>query len=87
MWYRNYVWYMKKSEYDKIKNMTIDELRKHKKVKTITNIALYWLFRLQRHVTLTKVQILTWRGFKEKTYKRFTEKWNQKKDEITVSIK
>ena len=33
MWYRNYVWYLKKSEYDNIKNMSIDELRKHKKIK------------------------------------------------------
>lgn len=60
---------------------------KAKKIKYITNIAIYWTFRLRRHLTKTKVQILIWRWFKEKTYKRFNEKWNQKKDEITISIK
>jgi len=58
---------------------------KARKVKTIANIALYWLFRLQRHVTLTKVQILTWRWFSEKKYKRFTEKWWIKKNKIEIT--
>lgn len=60
---------------------------KARKVRTIANVALYWLFRLHRHITLTKVQMLSSIRFNEKKYKRFIEKWWIRKNKMEINIK
>lgn len=59
---------------------------KSKKVRAMANVALYWLFRLQKHVTLTKVQMLASTRFNEKKYKRFIEKWWIRKNKMEITI-
>lgn len=59
---------------------------KAKKVRNTANVAIYGMFRLHKHVTLTKVQMLSSIRFNEKKYKRFISKWWIKKEKMEITI-
>lgn len=59
---------------------------KSKKIKKLVNVLSYWSFRLQRWLTITRVQMIISTRFHEKKYKSFIEKWKNTKAEVTISI-
>lgn len=58
---------------------------KSKKVKQITNTLVYGVFRLQRGITITRVQMIISRKFKEKQYKKFIQGWKRTNREVTIT--
>lgn len=59
---------------------------KKRKVKSLSWVILYWEFRIRKLITFTRFQMIMAKNFNEKKYKRFLQRYNNWKKEITTVI-